>query len=287
MQLGGKPEEPESRAAIEPASAIVLAGGGSGRMKQDKGLLPVDGMPLIEYVCQQLRPHFQEILVSAGNADRYAFLHVRVVPDRVAGQGPLMGIASTLEASSCDLNLVVACDIPTIDIAFARYMLERARGVDGVVPVDSAGRYEPLLAVYRKRMLPAMWQVLSAGRRRIRDVFGLCNINVVELGEAAWLRNLNTAEDYEQFLEQCVGIYRAVAGVLRERAYMTVIVKNVKKGGRIYPLAWDLGKALGEFMTLKDEKIWCQDNQRLAPYGMGSAWVSNTMHHYCLNFRRE
>jgi hypothetical protein len=40
-------------------------------------------------------------------------------------------------------------------------------------------------------------------------------------------------------------------------------------------------------LTLKDERIWCQDNLRLAPYGMGNAWVSNTMHHYCLNFRKE
>jgi hypothetical protein len=66
-----------------------------------------------------------------------------------------------------------------------------------------------------------------------------------------------------------------------------VIVKNIKKGGTIYPLAWDLGKHLGEIYQLKDEKIWCQDDVRLAPYGMGNAWVSNTFHHYCLQFRNE
>jgi hypothetical protein len=75
--------------------------------------------------------------------------------------------------------------------------------------------------------------------------------------------------------------------VLREKAYLTIIVKNVKKGGRIYPLAWDLGRELGRVYTLKDEKLWLQDNQRLAPYGLGSAWVSNTFHHYCLQFRNE
>lgn len=68
---------------------------------------------------------------------------------------------------------------------------------------------------------------------------------------------------------------------------MTVIVKNVKKNGEMYPLAWDLARGLSRFLQLKDEKIWCQDNQTLAPYGMGHAWVSNTMHHYCLNFRKE
>ncbi len=94
-------------------------------------------------------------------------------------------------------------------------------------------------------------------------------------------------DDYEQFVDGVCEVYRAVAELLRPRRYLTVVVKNVKKGGTIYPLAWDLGRRVGEFLKLKDEKIWCQDNQRLAPYGMGNAWVSNTMHHYCLNFRKE
>ena len=99
--------------------------------------------------------------------------------------------------------------------------------------------------------------------------------------------DLGNINDYDRFLEELVGIYRKVAELLRPRAYMTVIVKNVKKKGRIYPLAWDLGREIGRFLVMKDEKIWCQDNQRLAPYGMGHAWVSNTFHHYCLNFRKE
>ena len=99
--------------------------------------------------------------------------------------------------------------------------------------------------------------------------------------------DLGNIPDYEIFVEQLVRIYAGLKPFLRERAYLTIIVKNVKKGGKIYPLAWDLGKMLGEIYTLKDERIWCQDNQRLAPYGMGSAWVSNTFHHYCLQFRNE
>lgn len=93
--------------------------------------------------------------------------------------------------------------------------------------------------------------------------------------------------DYEEFLAKLVAIYSGLKTLLREKAYLTIIVKNVKKGGRIYPLAWDLGRELGKVYTLKDEKLWLQDNQRLAPYGLGSAWVSNTFHHYCLQFRNE
>jgi DNA modification methylase len=99
--------------------------------------------------------------------------------------------------------------------------------------------------------------------------------------------DLGNLHDYGAFLEKLVGIYEGLKSLLREKAYLTIIVKNVKKGGVIYPLAWDLGRELGKTYMLKDEKIWLQNNQRLAPYGLGSAWVSNTFHHYCLQFRNE
>lgn len=99
--------------------------------------------------------------------------------------------------------------------------------------------------------------------------------------------DLGNIHNYEDFLDQLVDIYVAIKPYLKQRAYLTVIVKNIKKGGKIYPLAWDLARRLGKTYTLKDEKIWCQDDVRLAPYGLGNAWVSNTFHHYCLQFRNE
>ena len=99
--------------------------------------------------------------------------------------------------------------------------------------------------------------------------------------------DVGNIEDYDVFLDRLIKIYRGLQPVLENGAYLTIIVKNIKKKGCIYPLAWDLGSALREVYSLKDEKIWCQDDQRLAPYGMGNAWVSNTFHHYCLQFRND
>ncbi len=99
--------------------------------------------------------------------------------------------------------------------------------------------------------------------------------------------DLGNVRDYQEFLERLCAIYAGLGAFLRPGAYITIIVKNVKKGGRVYPLAWDLGRRLGEIYTLKDEKVWCQADIRLAPYGLGNAWVSNTFHHYCLQFRYE
>ena len=131
---------------------------------------------------------------------------------------------------------------------------------------------------------PPYWDMLrmkGAETQRQRKARGL---DVAYSDESADLGNIT---EYEAFLEALVNVYRQVLHVLRDKAYLTIIVKNVKKKGKVYPLAWDLSREVGKFFTLKDERVWCQDNVRLAPFGLGNAWVSNTHHHYCLNFRKE
>ncbi len=132
---------------------------------------------------------------------------------------------------------------------------------------------------------PPYWDMLHArgaetqrARREDEDLDVVYSENEHDLGNI---------ENYEEFLERLAAVYVQLQDLLKPRAYITIIVKNVKKGGTIYPLAWDLARRLARTFTLKDERIWCQDNIRLAPYGMGSAWVSNTFHHYCLQFRHE
>lgn len=132
---------------------------------------------------------------------------------------------------------------------------------------------------------PPYWDMLHArGAATQRRRRAAPELDVTYSAHPADLGNIR---DYPEFLNRLVSIYAGLQPVLRPGAYLTVIVKNVKKGGRVYPLAWDLAAALGQIYTLKDERIWCQDDIRLAPYGLGSAWVSNTHHHYCLQFRKE
>jgi len=100
-------------------------------------------------------------------------------------------------------------------------------------------------------------------------------------------RDLGNISNYEEFLSRLVRVYLGLQPFIKHGGYLTIIVKNVKKGGVIYPLAWDLAQRLNTNYVLKDERIWCQDDVRLAPYGLGSSWVSNTVHHYCLQFRND
>jgi len=132
---------------------------------------------------------------------------------------------------------------------------------------------------------PPYWDMLHArGAQTQKARRSSPELDVVYSNDPDDLGNL---ADYDQFLERLSSIYIALQPFIKEGAYLTIIVKNVKKGGQLYPLAWDLARSLAQTYTLKDEKIWCQDDIRLAPYGMGNAWVSNTFHHYCLQFRNE
>jgi DNA modification methylase len=132
---------------------------------------------------------------------------------------------------------------------------------------------------------PPYWDMLHARgaetQKKRRDSAGL------DVHYSDHPNDLGNIANYDQFLEKLVSIYAGLKSLLCEKAYLTIIVKNVKKGGKIYPLAWDIARELGKTYTLKDERLWLQDNLRLAPYGFGNAWVSNTFHHYCLQFRNE
>lgn len=186
---------------IEEATAIIMAGGESRRMGADKSMLPVKGRALIETIAEQLRGSFSQILISANEVEKLAFLDLPIVRDRVSGQGPLMGIASALEASDNELNFVVACDIPHIDMRYIRRMLMEANGVDAVIPVAGDEKYEPLFAVYRKSALGAINEVLSSGGRKISDIFGRCRVRFIKL-EAEQYANLNTMAEFKEFQEE-------------------------------------------------------------------------------------
>jgi len=178
-----------------------MAGGESRRMGTDKSMLPNKRRPMIETIAEQLRGSFSQILISANEVERYAFLNLPIVGDRIPGQGPLMGIASALEASDNELNFVAACDIPYIDLHYVRRMLMEADGVDAVVPTTGDEKYEPLFAVYRKSALGAINAVLSSGGRKVSDIFGRCRVKYIKL-EARQFANLNTMVDFEEFQEK-------------------------------------------------------------------------------------
>ena len=206
---------------------------------------------------------------------------------------PMVGTGSTLIACVRSGRNGVGIELSPKYAKLAAQLVEEEKAALGsehleveVVQGDSAdlSNFELPLIDYVFTS-PPYWNMLHAkGARTQKQRREDADLDVTYSENSADLGNV---EDYDEFLDRLVAIYSSLQEVLRPRAYMTIIVKNVKKGGKIYPLAWDLGHRLGQIFTLKDEKIWAQDDIRLAPYGMGNAWVSNTFHHYCLQFRFE
>ncbi len=178
------------------ATAIIMAGGDSRRMGRDKSMLPIDTKPMIQHICQQLTPWFDEILISSNDKSKYDFLNIPVIGDRVENQGPLMGIASAMEASKNDTNFVIANDMPNVDIPLMQRMLRDSSSFDGIVPRLGKSRYEPLFAVYTKKMLPIINDLLARGERKIDRTYDLCKIEYIDLSGEKVLDNINTMQDY-------------------------------------------------------------------------------------------
>jgi len=184
-----------------PLSLIVLAGGSSRRMERDKALLPVDSTTLIEYIIAQVKDQFAEILVSVSNPEKYNFLPHEIVVDEKPGLGPMMGIQSALLASANEKNFVIGCDIPRVNLSFLEKMVKKAENSEIVIPVSEGRRLEPLFAIYSKTVKPEMKRLLDSGTTSLLPLFEVCQTHYMAIEKAAWFKNLNTTEDYDNFLK--------------------------------------------------------------------------------------
>ncbi len=131
---------------------------------------------------------------------------------------------------------------------------------------------------------PPYWDILN---RSTRDFEAKRERHNLDVKYSDTDNDLGNISDYDTFMNKLASIYLNIYDIMRKDSYLVVIIKNVKKGGLMYPLAWDLAKLLSKKYVLKDEKIWIQDKMGLAPYGYPFTWAANIIHHYCLIFRKE
>ena len=172
-------------------------------MGRPKAFLPgPGGAPLIEVALNALRAAGAEhLLIGANDPAPFASLGVRVVPDATPGRGPVEGVLALLEASPTAWTLVVACDMPQLDPAVLRGLVERAlsleAGRDAVVP-RTAGRLQPLHAVYHQRATEKILSARLAGVDRLTTVVESLDLDVPTLPDGPSFRNLNTPDDLDE-----------------------------------------------------------------------------------------
>ena len=163
-------------------TAIVLAGGKSSRLGRDKALEILGGKTLIERVIGSLSQLEDEIIVVTASSDQLPDLNAGRVLDTYPRTVAKVGLCTGLNASSSFYSLVVACDMPFLNIDLLRHLIDSAQGFDAVIP-RIGDKIEPLHAVYSKNCIPVMEEHIRKGKMKISDLFDEINVRYAESDE--------------------------------------------------------------------------------------------------------
>ncbi len=187
-------------------SSIVLAGGRSSRMGQDKALLPIQGVPLIQlvsgiaqscaapvYIVTPWPERYQEILPATCRFIREVHLPLP--------QGPLIGFAQGLAQVQTDWVLLLACDLPRLRV---EVLQDWAAGLNSVgqeaialLPRHAKG-WEPLCGFYRRSCLSALTDFINQGGRSFQQWLAQHQVQILPLSEDdQMLFNCNTPADLD------------------------------------------------------------------------------------------
>ncbi len=160
-------------------SGIILAGGASRRMGQDKAFLSIGGRRLIEHVLDAVQAVADDLVIVTNSPEKYARFPARIVRDLYPGTGVLGGIYTGLRMAHHRCGLVVACDMPFLNVELLRYMAGQIAHYDVVMPY--VGRDDPSLnsqatakvrdlhplhAIYCKQCLEPIERALERGDLR-------------------------------------------------------------------------------------------------------------------------
>ena len=184
-------------------TGIILAGGKSRRMGENKAFIDVGGVPLFERVFRIFKEIFTEIIVVANDAGLFEGYEARLQKDILLSKGPLGGLYTGLFYSSNYHAFCTACDMPLVNPRLIKYMVEKRGEYDVIVPKTPDGLH-PLHAIYSKKCLSPMRQLLDRDDLRIVNFFHRVRVRYIDETEIRTvdphmrsLINVNTEEEIE------------------------------------------------------------------------------------------
>jgi molybdopterin-guanine dinucleotide biosynthesis protein A len=186
---------------VSDVSCIILAGGASRRMGQDKALMQVEGIRLFDYVYGTCRGLFSEIIIVTNQPHQFIEYRTPVVVDEIPGAGSLGGLYTGLKRADNEYSFCAACDMPFLNPELISYLIEQKDKSDVVIPKTGKG-LEPLHAVYSKRCIEPMKKCIERGDLKIPNFFP--EVRVTYCGEEEIKKvdptlisfmNVNTKED--------------------------------------------------------------------------------------------
>ncbi|WP_299990856.1 NTP transferase domain-containing protein [uncultured Pontibacter sp.] len=180
---------------------LVLAGGQSLRMGQDKGAMRWHGKEQRYHMADLLDEMCQEVFISCRPEQQVELdTNYNTLPDTFTGLGPYGAILSAFREDPDAAWLVVACDLPLLEAATLQHLVEnRNTSVNATTyasPQD--GFPEPLIAIWEPKSYPVLLSFLAQGYTCPRKVLLNSEIHLIEAANANTLRNVNTPEELEQ-----------------------------------------------------------------------------------------
>lgn len=192
----------------QEANAIILAGGESTRLGEDKALVPLAGIPLMTRTARRLHRVSQQIILAGRShlpVDIGLSTNLTFAPDTITDGGPLVGLYSGLLASDADVNVVVGCDMPFVRPRLLAQLLTVAVESDGPVIVPQwNGEPQVLPSVCKQSAIAAIRQALDEGERSLRGFIDHVKVGVAPEAEVRELDpegrsffNINTRDDLQ------------------------------------------------------------------------------------------
>jgi molybdopterin-guanine dinucleotide biosynthesis protein A len=160
-------------------TVVIMAGGKSSRMGQDKSFVLFAGRPMIEVIQERVTGLGDELILVTNKPEEYAFLGLPMVSDVYPDHGSLGGIYTAVYHASYPHTLVVACDMPWLNRPLLEYMLTLRQTADVIIPRWQQ-HPEPLHAIYNKACLAPIEANLQAKRLKITGFFDKVQVHYVE-----------------------------------------------------------------------------------------------------------
>lgn len=191
--------------AFADITGVILAGGRGTRMGGvDKGLVKLDGKPLIEHVLQRLQPQVPHIIISANrNLDAYARYGFELISDEAESidAGPLAGILSGLIHATTEYIVTVPCDAPRLpqDLV-ARLLMQLQRDRSHACMAHDGRRAQPMFALLHTSLQEDARRALRAGEYKVGLWLKNWRSSSADFSDCAErFINLNTAENIAEF----------------------------------------------------------------------------------------
>lgn len=180
---------------IDDITIIILAGGKSSRMGEDKGLMSLYEKPMVEYVIEVAKKITDHIIIVSDNPN-YKKFGFPVFKDLVKEVGPIGGIYTGLKKSDKHQNLILSCDVPYVSEDLLRFLYLQSENQDVTIP-EFAGRSHQLIGYYTKDCTLVLKKQIEEKQLKIQDAFGKLNVHFVDANHfpESVFRNINSKQD--------------------------------------------------------------------------------------------